>query len=106
MTFGMGMPEHTGRNFHHEAGHLTIASLALSELMDLRSIVLGVKPPACTVKDKFTFSYPQAADKNTQEEHDYVITLSNDILAFSKDQCIESMKKLINSCDTKDGPID
>ncbi|KAI4703610.1 hypothetical protein J4E89_010031 [Alternaria sp. Ai002NY15] len=60
-TFGMGMPDHVAQNagtprFHpNEAGHLTIASFALAELMDLRSIVLGVDSPACNaVTNEFT----------------------------------------------------
>lgn len=41
--------------FHpNEAGHLTIASFALAELMDLRSLVLGVDSPACEIEDEFT----------------------------------------------------
>ncbi|KAI8940061.1 hypothetical protein NX059_003780 [Plenodomus lindquistii] len=143
MTLGLGMPDSVGRNFHpNEAGHLTIASFALAELMDLRSIVLGVDSPSCTVKDEFTcysktgskfyvsgnrtngdyekfcqevedkhpkntinWSYSQSYDIGTPEEHDYVVTLGNDVSAFDKAQCVESMKKLINSCDTSDNPM-
>ncbi|KAF1352947.1 hypothetical protein EJ07DRAFT_183145 [Lizonia empirigonia] len=129
--------------FHpNEAGHLTIASFALAVLMDLRSVVLGIKSPTCTVKDEFTYfsgtgskyyvsrsctnenyedfcnevaekhlsntinwSYSKSYDKGTPEEHDYVVTLGNGVLAFDKDQCIKLMKKLINSCDTSDNPM-
>ncbi|CAN9290399.1 unnamed protein product [Alternaria alternata] len=143
MTLGMGMPDHVGQNFHpNVAGHTTIASFALAELMDLRSIVLGVDSPACTVTDEFTcfsktgskfyvsgnrtnenyeefckeveekhskdsinWSYSKSYDLGTPEEHDYVVSLGNGVSAFDKDQCIESMKKLINSCDTSDNPM-
>jgi hypothetical protein len=110
--------------------------------MDLRSIVLGVDSPACTVTDEFTcfsktgskfyvsgnrtnenyeefckeveekhskdsinWSYSKSYDLGTPEEHDYVVSLGNGVSAFDKDQCIESMKKLINSCDTSDNPM-
>ncbi|RAR00894.1 SGNH hydrolase [Stemphylium lycopersici] len=144
MTFGMGMPDQIGRNFHpNEAGHLTIASFALSELMDLRAIVLGVDSPACAaVKDEFTcfsktgskfyvsgnrtnenyegfckevqdkhdknkvnWSYSKTYDEGTPEQHDYVVTLSNGVSGFDKDECVDSMKKIMNSCDTSDNPM-
>ncbi|KAJ4286333.1 hypothetical protein N0V90_013367 [Kalmusia sp. IMI 367209] len=143
MTFGLGMPDHIGENFHpNEAGHLSIASFALAELMDLRSIKLGVDSPSCAIKDEFAcfsgtgskyyvsgnrtnenykefcqevadkhpsntinWSYSTPYDKGTPEEHDYVVTLGNGISSFDKDQCEESMKKIINSCDTSDNPM-
>jgi hypothetical protein len=44
-----------GRNFHpNELGHLTIASFAVAEVMDLRAKQLGVDAPTCTMADKFT----------------------------------------------------
>lgn len=110
--------------------------------MHLRSIVLGVNSPACTVKDEFArfsgtgskfyvsgnrtnenyesfrnevaekhpsntihWSYSKSYDQGTPKEHDYVVTLSNDVSALDNDQCVESMKKLINSCDTEDNPM-
>lgn len=51
------------------------------------------------------WSHSKSYDKGTPEEHDYVVTLGNDVSAFDKDQCIESMKMFINSCDTSDNPI-
>lgn len=55
ITFGLGMPDTVGRNFHPNAkGHVTIASFALAELMDLRSVSIGVDSPACELKDEFT----------------------------------------------------
>ncbi|KAF2007439.1 SGNH hydrolase [Amniculicola lignicola CBS 123094] len=143
MTFGLGMPDHIGQNFHpNEAGHVTIASFALAELMDLRSIILGVNSPSCAIKDEFTcfsgtgskfyvsgnrtnelyedfckevedkrpkntinWNYPKSYDEGTPEEFDFVVTTGNDVASFDKDQCVESFKKLINSCDTKDNPM-
>ncbi|KAL1797185.1 hypothetical protein ACET3X_003791 [Alternaria dauci] len=135
MTLGMGMTDRVGQNFYpNVAGHLTIASFALAELMDLRSIVLGVDSPACeaTTSSKFyvsgnrtkedyegfcrevaekhpsnkiNWSYFKTYDEDTPEEHEYVVTLGNDASAFDQGQCVDSMKKLINSCDTSDNPM-
>ncbi|KAK2594664.1 hypothetical protein QQS21_007640 [Conoideocrella luteorostrata] len=53
-TRGLGLPNKIGANFHpNENGHLTIASFALAEAMDLRSLVLGVGSPSCERKDQF-----------------------------------------------------
>lgn len=49
------VPDSIGKNFHpNELGHVTIASFAAAELMDLRAKVLGVKAPDCVKVDKFT----------------------------------------------------
>ncbi|EMD58611.1 hypothetical protein COCSADRAFT_103181 [Bipolaris sorokiniana ND90Pr] len=144
MTLGMGLPDHVGANFHpNAAGHLTIASFALAELMDLRSIALRVDAPSCTsVRDEFTcfsgtgskyyvngnrtnanyeafckevdekhpsgtinWSYSKRYDTGTPEEHDLVVSLANGNSVFDKDQCIDSMRKIMNSCDTRDNPM-
>ncbi|KAI5457375.1 SGNH hydrolase-type esterase domain-containing protein [Mariannaea sp. PMI_226] len=53
-TFGLGMPDSIGQNFHpNENGHTTIASFALAEVMDLRAVVLGVDSPECQNQDEF-----------------------------------------------------
>jgi hypothetical protein len=52
-TRGLGLPNKIGANFHpNEKGHLTIASYALAEAMDLRSLVLGIDAPSCEVRDQ------------------------------------------------------
>lgn len=49
------VPDNVGRNFHpNELGHITIASFASAEIMDVRATVLGVDTPECTPVDKFT----------------------------------------------------
>ncbi|KAI6779850.1 SGNH hydrolase [Emericellopsis cladophorae] len=54
VTFGLGMPDSVGRNFHPNVnGHVSIASFVLSEAMDLRAVVLG-EEPYCAVKSKRT----------------------------------------------------
>ncbi|KAH7117370.1 SGNH hydrolase-type esterase domain-containing protein [Dactylonectria macrodidyma] len=54
-TLGLGLPNAIGRNFHpNENGHVTIASFAIAEAMDLRAVVLGVDSPSCEEKDEFT----------------------------------------------------
>ncbi|KAK9414533.1 putative SGNH hydrolase-type esterase domain-containing protein [Seiridium unicorne] len=49
------VPDNVGKNFHpNELGHVTIASFAAAELMDVRAKVLGVDSPECKPVDKFT----------------------------------------------------
>ena len=50
------VPDNIGKNFHpNEKGHITIASFAVENIMNLRADILGVDPPpACDVVDKFT----------------------------------------------------
>ncbi|KAJ4002795.1 hypothetical protein NW752_009450 [Fusarium irregulare] len=53
-TMGLGLPNKIGANFHpNENGHVTMASFAMAEVMDLRSLVLGVDAPNCEIKDEF-----------------------------------------------------
>ncbi|RGP70090.1 sgnh hydrolase [Fusarium sporotrichioides] len=53
-TMGLGLPNSIGANFHpNENGHVTMASFAMAEAMDLRSLVLGIDAPSCEVKDQF-----------------------------------------------------
>lgn len=54
-TFGLGLPDSIGRNFHpNENGHVTIASFAMAEAMDLRSLSIDAESPACELTDEFT----------------------------------------------------
>ncbi|KAH6684920.1 SGNH hydrolase-type esterase domain-containing protein [Plectosphaerella plurivora] len=143
MFSALGMPDWIGRNFHPNiAGHVTIASSALSELMDLRSIVLGVEQNQCPISDEFlcyskvdsrhyvsadradlsyekfckevtkehdrdtiNWDYSAKYDEGTPEEHEYLVQMQNGASEFDEDECIESMKKLIHSCDTSDNPM-
>ncbi|EWG50868.1 hypothetical protein FVEG_09994 [Fusarium verticillioides 7600] len=51
---GLGLPNDFAEKFHpNEKGHVTMASFAMAEAMDLRSLVLGIDPPSCEVKDQF-----------------------------------------------------
>jgi hypothetical protein len=59
------------------------------------------KHPSNTIN----WNYPKKYDEGTPDEHEFVVTTGNDVSAFDKDQCVESMKKLINSCDTSDNPM-
>ena len=53
-TMGLGLPNKIGANFHpNENGHVTMASFAMADVMDLRSLVLGVDAPNCEIKDEF-----------------------------------------------------
>ncbi|KAM0547532.1 hypothetical protein ACHAPJ_010276 [Fusarium lateritium] len=53
-TMGLGLPNTIAENFHpNENGHVTMASFAMAEAMDLRSLVLGIDTPSCEVKDEF-----------------------------------------------------
>ena len=55
ITKGIPIPDSVGKNFHpNELGHVTVASFAAAELMDLRAKALGVKAPDCVKVDKFT----------------------------------------------------
>lgn len=54
------------------------------------------KHPSNTIN----WSYSKKYDEGTPEEHEYVVTLSNGASAFDKAECVDSMDKLINSCDT------
>lgn len=50
----LGLPNSTGVNFHpNEKGHITMASFAMAEVMDLRSLVLDMDSPSCAIKDEF-----------------------------------------------------
>lgn len=54
-TFGLGLPDSTGKNFHpNEQGHVTIASFAIETMIDLRAKVLGIDAPTCKRQDAFT----------------------------------------------------
>ena len=137
LTRGLGLPNSIGSNFHpNENGHISMASFAMAEVMDQRSLVLGTPSPACEVKDqfkcwsadgsrsyamadrldlnyqdfcskqvkqpdhtkgwKFTYTY----EEESPEEHTFIIQLSSNVADFKKDECIDSFKKLIHSCDT------
>ncbi|KAH7556112.1 hypothetical protein BM1_06638 [Bipolaris maydis] len=140
MTLGLVLPDHVGANV---TDHLTIASFALAEPMDLRSIAFRVDAPYCTsVRDEFTcfsttsskyyvngnrtnanyesfckevdekhpsgtvnWSYSKLYDAGTPKEHDLIVSLANGNSVFHKDQCIDSMRAIINSCDTRDNPM-
>ncbi|EEU37338.1 uncharacterized protein NECHADRAFT_51373 [Fusarium vanettenii 77-13-4] len=133
---GMGYPNTIGANFHpNEKGHITIASFAMAEAVDLRSLVLGVETPSCEIKDQFkcysagnSKAYAQADrldthyqdfckdakkeqkikgrqyekeyDQGTPDHHQFRIQLGKDVADFNVDVCIDSMRKLIHSCDT------
>lgn len=50
-----GLPDDVGKFFHpNELGHITIASFAAAELMDVRAQVLGITAPECKKVDEFT----------------------------------------------------
>ncbi|KAF4996992.1 hypothetical protein FGRMN_4132 [Fusarium graminum] len=136
LTLGLGLPNSYGAKFHPNAiGHVTMASFALAEAMDLRSLVLGVNTPSCAITDQFKcwsndgrkiyasadrldahyedfcnniqqpshetgWTYSKLYDEHTPDEHEFKITLSSDVADYSQDECIDSMKKLIHSCDT------
>ncbi|KAF5252514.1 hypothetical protein FANTH_2408 [Fusarium anthophilum] len=135
-TMGLGLPNDIAENFHpNENGHLTMASFAVAEAMDLRSLVLGIDPPSCEVKDQFKcwsddnwkiyasadrldkhyedfcknveqpdhekgWNYYKVYDEDTPDEHEFRISLSNDVADYDVNQCIDSFKKLIHNCDT------
>ncbi|KAM0350177.1 hypothetical protein ACHAPU_003342 [Fusarium lateritium] len=137
LTMGLGLPNSVGANFHPNVkGHITMASFAMAEAMDLRSLVLGVNAPSCAIKDSFKcwsddewkiyasadrldkhyedfcknieqpshekgWEYSKLYDEDTPDEHEFKISLSNDVADYDEDECIDSMKKLIHSCDTK-----
>lgn len=49
-----GAPDHVGKIFHpNEAGHATMASFALAEIVDLRAIVLGLTPDTFKKTDEW-----------------------------------------------------
>ncbi|KAF4984916.1 hypothetical protein FDECE_16982 [Fusarium decemcellulare] len=135
-TMGLGLPNSVGANFHpNEKGHITMASFAMAEAMDLRSLVLDVDSPSCAVKDEFKcwsdddwkiyanadrldkhyedfcknieqpkhekgWEYYKPYDEGTPDEHEFKISLSKDVADYDEEECIDSMKKLIHSCDT------
>lgn len=137
ITQGLGLPNRVGANFHpNEKGHITMASFAMAEAMDLRSLVLGVDGPNCELKDEFKcwtdegwkiyasadrldehyedfcknieqpknekgWHYSKRYDEDTPDEHEFRISLSDDMAEYDEDDCIDSMKKLIHNCDTK-----
>lgn len=59
----------------------------------------GVQPPADTVNWQREGSY----NEGTIEEHKYKVSLSDGASQFSKNECLDSFKKLIFSCDTDTG---
>ncbi|EMT65584.1 hypothetical protein FOC4_g10007687 [Fusarium odoratissimum] len=132
-TMGIGLPDKIAENFHpNEHGHVTMASFAMAEAMDLRSLVLGIDAPSCEVKNEFKcwsddnwkiFSSADRLDEHyedfcknieqpghekgwdyykegTPDEHEFRISLSDDVADYDVNQCIDSSKKLIHSCDT------
>ncbi|KAM0234100.1 hypothetical protein ACHAP5_010160 [Fusarium lateritium] len=136
LTLGLGLPNSYGAKFHpNPKGHITMASFALAEAMDLRSLVLGVNAPSCEIKDQFKcwsndkwkiyasadrldkhyedfcknieqpshekgWKYSKLYDEDTPDEHEFKISLSSEVADYDEDECIDSMKKLIHSCDT------
>ncbi|CAM1502567.1 Fc.00g073430.m01.CDS01 [Cosmosporella sp. VM-42] len=51
----LSVPDFMGKIFHpNEAGHATMASFALSEIVDIRARVLGQTPDSCKVPDEWT----------------------------------------------------
>lgn len=46
------------------------------------------------------WKYEQTYDRGTPEEHDYSVTLHNGASTFDRAECVDSMRKLIHSCDT------
>ena len=140
VTRGLGLPNSIGANFHpNENGHVTIASFAMAEAMDLRSLVIGEDSPSCAVKDQFKcasadgshayamaerldrhyqsfcqpkiehpehttgWTYSQTYDKGTPEEATFTIRLSSAVADYKYEECFESFKALIHSCDTNSG---
>ncbi|KAG7429386.1 hypothetical protein Forpi1262_v010155 [Fusarium oxysporum f. sp. raphani] len=135
-TMGLGLPNDIAENFHpNENGHVTMASFAMAEAMDLRSLVLGIDPPSCEVKDQFKcwsddnwkiyasadrldehyedfcknieqpdhqkgWDYYKMYDEGTPDEHEFRISLGDDVADYDVNQCIDSFKKLIHNCDT------
>lgn len=135
-TMGLGLPNDIAENFHpNENGHLTMAIFAMAEAMDLRSLVLGIDPLSCEVKDQFKcwsddnwkiyasadrldkhyedfcknieqpdhekgWDYYKVYDEDTPDEHEFRISLSEDVADYDVNQCIDSFKKLIHNCDT------
>uniref|UniRef100_A0A0D2Y6C7 SGNH hydrolase-type esterase domain-containing protein n=1 Tax=Fusarium oxysporum (strain Fo5176) TaxID=660025 RepID=A0A0D2Y6C7_FUSOF len=132
-TMGIGLPDKIAENFHpDEHGHVTMASFAMAEAMDLRSLVLGIDAPSCEVKNEFKcwsddnwkiFSSADRLDEHyedfcknieqpdhekgwdyykedTPDEHEFRISLSDDVADYDVNQCIDSSKKLIHNCDT------
>ncbi|KAG8167197.1 hypothetical protein KVR01_002886 [Diaporthe batatas] len=59
----------------------------------------NLKPPADTVN----WQREQDYNVGTIEEHKYKVKLNNDASQFSKNECLDSFKKLIFSCDTDKG---
>ncbi|KAG9496491.1 hypothetical protein J7337_011267 [Fusarium musae] len=109
---GLGLPNDFAEKFHpNEKGHVTMASFAMAEAMDLRSLVLGIDPPSCEVKDQFKcwnieqpdhekgWDYYKVYDEDTPDEHEFRISLSDDGADYDVNQCIDSFKKLIHNCD-------
>lgn len=48
------VPDNVAKKFHpNELGHVTVASFAAAELMDVRATVLGVQAPECKETDQF-----------------------------------------------------
>jgi hypothetical protein len=135
-TMGLGLPNDIAENFHpNENGHVTMASFAMAEAMDLRSLVLGIDAPSCEVKDEFKcwsddnwkiyssadrldehyedfcknieqpehekgWDYYKVYDEDTPDEHEFKISLGDDVADYDVNQCIDSFKKLIHNCDT------
>ncbi|KAK7423411.1 hypothetical protein QQZ08_009089 [Neonectria magnoliae] len=125
-TRGLGLPNKIGANFHpNEKGHLTIASFALAEVMDIRSLVLGIDSPSREIKDQFKCwskdnskayamadrldtnykdfcknEFDKSYDIGTPEEHSFHVGLSTSAGDFDENECLESMKALIHNCDT------
>ncbi|CVL12781.1 uncharacterized protein FPRN_12980 [Fusarium proliferatum] len=86
-----------------------MASFAMAEAMDLRSLVLGIDAPSCEVKDEFKcyrlgehyedfcknieqpdhekgWDYYKVYDEDTPDEHEFRISLSDDVADYDINQ--------------------
>ncbi|KAJ4159694.1 hypothetical protein NW765_013683 [Fusarium oxysporum] len=111
-TMGLGLPNDIAENFHpNENGHVTMASFAMAEAMDLRSLIYASADPLDEHYEDFFknieqpdhqkgWDYYKVYDEGTPDEHEFRISLGDDVADYDVNQCIDSFKKLIHNCDT------
>ncbi|EWZ95767.1 hypothetical protein FOWG_03326 [Fusarium oxysporum f. sp. lycopersici MN25] len=125
-TMGLGLPNDIAENFHpNENGHVTMASFAMAEAMDLRSLVKDqfkcwsddnwkIYASADPLDEHYEdfcknieqpdhqkgWDYYKVYDEGTPDEHEFRISLGDDVADYDVNQCIDSFKKLIHNCDT------
>ncbi|RKK34507.1 hypothetical protein BFJ66_g14384 [Fusarium oxysporum f. sp. cepae] len=111
-TMGLGLPNDIAENFHpNENGHVTMASFAMAEAMDLRSLIYASADPLDEHYEDFCknieqpdhqkgWDYYKVYDEGTPDEHEFRISLGDDVADYDVNQCIDSFKKLIHNCDT------